>query len=610
MGGFCLLWDRANAWDERRLRRLGTAALDRLSHRFAPGRSESAGPGWWLGLCRGTGGPPLTLASDAGAAAFLVLDGWLENHAELAATLGGPRDWAPVEDAELVLALCLREGPEALGRLRGPMVAILWEPGVPRLTAVRDHLGEAALCFAEGQGPLALSSQEQALFGHPGVSRAPDLGWLARFCVRHPPPPGRTALRDIAELAPGEQGQWPASGLRRHRPRPGFQTGLRWPLSHADAVAEWRQALELGLGSAMRRGRRFGAMLSGGMDSTTAVALAAPAIRSSGRGLKAYSWRLMRHPQGDEGARIEATARHMGIDVHWVPGDGCLPRVDPDTWPPCPNLPQLNPFLGLNLAVYEAARSDGCDVLINGHLGDSLYPHQAHVLADAIVLRDPRQAYRELARVLRREGPLRWAGAPEIRALVKRLPGLGWLPRRPPRCLTRAAAQWYGETAPWPPEKDQVPHPSRWVALFGTASAMELKYERYFCERAGVERRHPLRHWRILATLLGLPSFLFFDDDRAKLLTRQAMRGSLPDLICETTGGGDLNSLFLEGFFGEGRDALRALLEGPGCLWPELIRRDYLIGALALGRQASVQQQRVLVSCAGIELWRLALESA
>ena len=326
-------------------------------------------------------------------------------------------------------------------------------------------------------------------------------------------------------------------------------------------------------------------MLSGGMDSTTAVALSVPAIHSSGRQVAAYCWRLVQYPEGDESARIEATARHIGIDVRWLSGDDCYPLVDPKTWPLCPNLPQLNPFLRLNLAVYDAARSDGCDVLINGHIGDYLYPLRAHVLADALALRDLRQTGQELRRLVRRDGPAHWRRSPEIRDLIKRTLRIKRRPA-PPRYLTEQAAERFDDVCPWPPELDIAPHPPQWASLFGTTSAMETKYERYFAERAGVERRHPLRHIRILSTMLQLPSFLFFDEERSKTLTRSAMIGRLPDQICHATGGGNLNAQFLEGFFGEGERALLALLEGPGCLWPELIRRDYVTRALGEGRHS------------------------
>ncbi len=610
MGGFFFLWDRGLAWDTQRLARLGSRALDSLSHRYAARRIEEGGDGWWLGLCGGEVEPRVALAANRRRQTFIVLAGWLENYTELMSELDEPREGEEsAEDADLVLTLCLRHGPAALDRLRGPLAAILWEPAVPRLTAVRDPLGEGSLCFAEGRGLLALASEEAALFHHPVVSRSPDLGWLARFCSRQPLPPGRTAFRDIRELAPGEHGQWQGTDFLRHRLPLSLPTELRRNLRIEDAVEEWRQSLAAAMPSAVRRGRRFGAMLSGGMDSTTAAALSVPAIHSSGRQVAAYCWRLVQYPEGDESAAIEAAARHIGIDIRWLLGDECYPLVNPTTWPLCPNLPQFNPFLRLNLAVYDAAHSDGCDVLINGHIGDYLYPLWAHNLADALALRNLRQAGQELRRIVRRDGAARGIRSPEIRDLIKRSLRIKIRPA-PPRFLTEQAAERFGDTPPWPPELDLAPHPPQWTSLFGTISAMETKYERYFAERAGVERRHPLRHFRILSTVLQLPSFLFFDEQRSKTLTRSAMIGRLPDQICHTTGGGNLNALFLEGFFGEGERALRALLEGPGCLWPELIRRDYVTGALGEGRQSTAQQQRVLIATAGIELWRHAVELA
>jgi hypothetical protein len=350
-------------------------------------------------------------------------------------------------------------------------------------------------------------------------------------------------------------------------------------------------------------------MLSGGMDSTTAAALCVPAIQSSGRGVAAYCWRFGCYPEADESVAIQATAKHLGVDVHWLCGDQHQPVLHPATWPLCPNTPQLNPFLPLNCAVYAAARSDGCDVLINGHLGDYLYPHRFHGLADAVHLRDLRQAGRELCGVIRRNGGAHWWRAPEIRDLIKRSLRMKRHPRAP-AFLTRQAAEAFRDVPEWPPELHQVPHVPQWSELFGTISATETKAERYYAERAGVERRHPLRHWRIVSSVLALPSFLFFDGPSSKVLTRLAMVDRLPDQVLRSGANGNLNKLFLEGFFADDARILRELLADPFRLWPEFIRDEYVMGAVTAGRNSTAQQQRVLVAAAGIELWRRAVDQA
>ncbi len=437
-----------------------TRALDALSHAFAPNRKVESGVAWWLGICRGDGEPQVALASDRERQVHVLLSGWLENYSDLVAELGDAQALAPLDDVDLALALYLRQGAGALDRLRGPLVALVWEPRIPRLLAVRDHVGERALCFAEGRGPLALASEEAALLRHPGVSKAPDLGWLARFGPRIPLPAGRTAFRDISEVAPGEAVQWQAAETARRRVPLGFPVALRRGLGDQGALDCWRESLAAGIPPTTRRGRRFGLMLSGGMDSTTAAAFAVPAIRASGREVAAYCWRLDRFKEADESRAIAEVAAHIGVPVRWFQGDWLCPPLDPETWPVCPNLPQLNPFMRLNLAAYAAARSEGCDVLINGHLGDSLHPHRHQGLTDALQLRDWGRAREELRRLIRDEGPAGWLNAPEIRDLAKRLLRIR---RRPaaPAYLAGPAAASFGRIADWPPEIARSPHPAQ-----------------------------------------------------------------------------------------------------------------------------------------------------
>jgi hypothetical protein len=604
LSGFCFLWDRRGDHDPAGLGRIGAHALDALSHAFAPNRAEESGEGWWLGLCRGDGEPQVALASDRRRQVHVLLSGWLENYSELGAA---DRTAAPLDDAALVLALYLRRGPEILDRLRGPLVSLVWEPRIPRLMAVRDHVGERAVCFADGRGPLALASEEAALLHHPDVSKAPDLGWLARFGVRFPLPAGRTAFRDISELAPGESVVWQtAETARRHVPL-GFPVALRRGVGDEDALTCWRESLATGIPAATRRGRRFGLMLSGGMDSTTAAAFAVPAIRAGGREVAAYCWRLERFKEADESRAIAEVAAHIGVPVRWFEGDGLCPSLDPENWPICPNLPWLNPFLHLNLAAYGAARAEGCDVLINGHLGDYLYPYRHQGLTDALQLRDWGRATGELRRLIRDQGPARWLISPEMRDLAKRSLRIKWR-RAAPAYLAGPAVASFGRITDWPPEIARSPHPAQLANLFGTISAMESKGERYFADRSGVERRHPLRHAAILACVLSLPSYLFCDGRTYKRLTQKAMTGRLPRSVLHGPPGGRLNPLFLEGFFGDGGRLCKALLSGATPLWAEVFRRDYVDEALARGRETTAEQQRVLVAAVGIALWCRALD--
>lgn len=608
MSGFCFLWDRRGVQDHSGLRRIGTRALDVVSHAFAPNREEESGDGWWLGLCRGDGEPHVALASDRERQVYVLLSGWLENYAELVLELGGAHGAAArLDDVDLVSALYRYSCPGMIDRLRGPMVALVWEPRIPRLQVVRDHVGERAVCFAEGRGPLALASEEAALLRHPEVSTTPDLGWLARFGARLPLPAGCTAFRDISEVSPGEAVQWQVAETMRYRVPLGFPVALRQRLGDRDALACWRKSLAAGIPAATRRGRRFGLMLSGGMDSTTAAAFSVPAIRASGRSVSAYCWRLERFEKADESKAIAEVAARTAVPVRWFDGDERYPSLDPQTWPLCPNLPQLNPFLHLNLAAYAAARSDGCDVLINGHLGDYLYPYRHECLTDALHLRDWGRARAEMRRLIRDEGPARWLSSPEIRGLVKRFLRIKRRPTAPPYLAAPAVAS-FGPIADWPPEIARSPHPAQLANLFGTTPAMETKYERYFAERAGVERRHPLRHARILACVLSLPSFLFLDDRTHKVLTRRAMAGRLPRRVVHGPPGGNLHPLFLHGFFGDDGRTCKALLSGSTPLWAEVFRRDYINEALEKGAETTPEQQRVLVAAAGIALWIHALE--
>ncbi|HEY3352296.1 MAG TPA: asparagine synthase (glutamine-hydrolyzing) [Polyangia bacterium] len=178
-------------------------------------------------------------------------------------------------DSEVIVHLYEERGPECVHALRGMFAFAVWDGRRRRLLVARDRAGEKPLYYAARREGLYFASELPALLA--GLGDVPGLDLAAIDCyltLQYVPAP-LTAFAGVAklpaahliELAPGE-----APRPRRYwrlRFAPGPRVGAR------DAVAEVRALLDEAVALRLEADVPLGAFLSGGLDSSTVVALMA-----------------------------------------------------------------------------------------------------------------------------------------------------------------------------------------------------------------------------------------------------------------------------------------------------------------------------------------------
>ncbi|MGE0071241.1 MAG: asparagine synthase (glutamine-hydrolyzing) [Thiomonas sp.] len=224
--------------------------------------------------------------SDDGKIA-LVQNGEIFNHVELRAELQrqGVRFHSDHSDTEVLLRLYEREGLGFLPRLNGMFAIAIWDgrdPEDPRLHLVRDRIGVKPL-FVHGDGRQVLFGSEikavlAALPGRPAL----DLPALQHYLAYNYAPPPFTLFAGVRHVMPGTVLTVSSSGS---------QTRHWWSLAEqtqsVQTFAAWQQECLALLDDAVRLRLRadvpFGAFLSGGVDSSTVVALMARHVREPAR---------------------------------------------------------------------------------------------------------------------------------------------------------------------------------------------------------------------------------------------------------------------------------------------------------------------------------------
>jgi asparagine synthase (glutamine-hydrolysing) len=173
-------------------------------------------------------------------------------------------------DAEVALPLYLADGPEGLCQLDGMFALVIWDEGARRLVVARDRAGEKPLFYAPVGDEVLFASEQQALLGHPEISRDLDQAAATDFLtfgyVREP----RTMFRNIHKVCAGTAMVFEASGVKAlslARPSPPDRS------SH-DPAAALLALLEGSLMKQLVADVPIGVLLSGGLDSSLLAAIA------------------------------------------------------------------------------------------------------------------------------------------------------------------------------------------------------------------------------------------------------------------------------------------------------------------------------------------------
>ena len=180
-------------------------------------------------------------------------------------------------DSEIALHLYEDLGADCLEQLRGQFAFVIWDEETGRLFAARDRFGLKPLFFAEHGGALYLASEAKALFAA-GIPRS----WDAR-AVYHSlhacPDESRSLFAGISQVPPGHILRAGEGGVRLERywdlpPSPRQGGGAGAP-GFPDAVQRVRELTEEAVGLRMVAGVPVGCLLSGGLDSSSALGVAA-----------------------------------------------------------------------------------------------------------------------------------------------------------------------------------------------------------------------------------------------------------------------------------------------------------------------------------------------
>jgi len=174
-------------------------------------------------------------------------------------------------DTEILVHALARYGVEgALARIRGQFAFAWFDAISQRLYLARDRVGIRPLYYAASNGRLAGASEQKALLLLRWVDRAirPEAALRYLALGRTDDVPGETMIAGIRSLPPGHFAEWDGVSLRVQRY---YRAGVSVPPS---TIALVRERLERAVAAQLVGDVPVGAMVSGGLDSSTVALLA------------------------------------------------------------------------------------------------------------------------------------------------------------------------------------------------------------------------------------------------------------------------------------------------------------------------------------------------
>jgi asparagine synthase (glutamine-hydrolysing) len=219
-------------------------------------------------------------------------------------------------DTEVMLAAFVAWGVEpATTRFVGMFAIALWDRQTRMLHLVRDRIGVKPLYWSWQRGVLLFGSELKALMAHPSWRPEIDIEAAAAFIRYSYVPAPATIFRNVHKLPPGtiltvRAGEAPRIASY-WRLRDAVGSGARHPFTdEREAADELEGILRDSVRGRMVADVPLGAFLSGGIDSSTVVALMQA---QSTRKVRTFSIGF-REPGYDEAPHARAVAAHLGTD--------------------------------------------------------------------------------------------------------------------------------------------------------------------------------------------------------------------------------------------------------------------------------------------------------
>jgi asparagine synthase (glutamine-hydrolysing) len=550
----------------------------------------------------------------------MVFNGEIYNYVELRDELRAlGHHFRSSGDSEVLLRAYMQWGADALPRLRGMFALAIHDRTDGSLLLARDRFGIKPLYLCEAGRHLLFASELKAIRASglwEGALNAPHFATVLAYGRSDMVPDHEATVLSGVRQVPAAHFVRVTRDGRQRTAAYWDPAAIRRDPAGGD-VARFREVFDDAVRLHLRADVPVGVMLSGGMDSTALTCTMADMVRDTGASdfaLHAFSYQTERF---DEAEQIADTLRRTGAIAH-VLGDedatAIWSRLERVIW----HHDELvhSPTVLVSYQLYALAAQAGIRVVLNGQGADEslggYWPLVEHALYDRFRDGDPAL-----------EGELAAAAAftdttPErLRTRLRRLQRADRLRRLP--FYTRVAAgrrlrqtgaahiltpEFAGQARAIPPH---YPGQSFSHAILNTLVSeplpQYLRVEDRNSMAHGIESRVPFLDHVLVEHALTLPVGALMSGGWNKRILRDAMRGRIPDSVCNRAVKFGFPTGARDWFAGPLAGALRDLLAGSAAAragWFNVAQLRHALDEHVAGR---ADHSRALFAFAQVNAW-------
>jgi asparagine synthase (glutamine-hydrolysing) len=270
--------------------------------------------------------------ASADRSAWIIFNGEIYNHAELRdelITLG--HSFRGHSDTEVILAAYREWGVDCLRRFNGMWAFALIDQRKQMMFLARDRFGVKPMFLWKDRGAIHFGSEIKAFLPHPRFSVRPDREYVRSY-LREGPSEwlDTTIYQDVVRLRAGSMIYAPLSAeidpLADQRRWWHLETNAsKEPFDQARAeefTEEYAALLDESVRIRLRADVPVGSALSGGLDSSSVVYLAAKALSEQSNAPKQHSFSSIYRTPGteacDESGYIREVAQHCGVTMNTI----------------------------------------------------------------------------------------------------------------------------------------------------------------------------------------------------------------------------------------------------------------------------------------------------
>ncbi|WP_375448114.1 asparagine synthase (glutamine-hydrolyzing) [uncultured Fibrella sp.] len=488
----------------------------------------------------------------------VTFNGEIYNHLDLRADLRRRGcQFRSTSDTETLLYGFAEFGTAIFSRLNGIFACAIYDTQTRKLVLARDQFGVKPLYYYHQSDQFLFASELKVIAGYPGIDQSLDYTALSQYLHFLYAPGEQTPLRHVRKLLPGHylcvSVDLPSTmSIKQYYSLP--LRGVYDQRPEAELIEALDQQMRQAVDRQLQSDVPLGFFLSGGLDSSAVVALAAQ-LRPKEQ-LTCYTIRTASSQKSYEGfdndlpyARL--VAKHLGVKLIEVAAESDIVRdFSKVIYHLDEPLADTAPINVLNIC--RQARENGHTVLLGGTAGDDIFSgyrrHQA-LSMEALFQHLPSGMGKLASAILSQ-----WPGQhPQVRRLQKIAEGLGkqqpdrladyygWLPYSINRSLFTPAIQamlpdihprhrLLTALSQIPDESSLLNQLLFWETTFYLPDH-NLNYTDKLSMAVGVEARVPFLDVELVNFAARLPPALKMKGRETKYILKKLMERYLPNEV-------------------------------------------------------------------------------